>query len=778
MPLATSTNTGWEIGPDGNVQPAGTTAAAAMPHSDVILNSGQVASVPTAYSGAGTPLAASSFYNAGYSAQDLGLNFYAGWEKQKLNTYNLPGIGIVAVNPTGQITALIPQAGAQISLADLKGKTPAEVYNQYLSPAQTAEGAGTGGTTLASTSQMYPDYQAQPSTARPWEGVQAPLETLYGEAIEQYIAGKGGEGPQYFPGMEGYAAQYGTTQPPTVAPLPEAVTTSQEQLKTLAAPGGQLETIAQGGAQALDTVLAGGEIGKTVAGTAAPGTVGAGVSGTLGAVALPSGGATATATAPTVTAPTIDRAGIPTTAPTVTAPTIDTTGAQTVATGVAAPTIDVGAQKGAVGPTTITAPTVSREGLQEVGTQFGAPSLVDRSVQQALTPALQQMLSGKADLSQVQAVTEAAARPLVQQFERAVLPGIGQEATAAGQAAGSRRGVAEGIAAEALQQQIGDIGTQVAYQAYRDALAQQQAGVGEAGKLVAQEAGYGLQAQQLTAETQLALRSLGIDLAKTDAAAQLQAAVASGQLSVEDAKIAANVAMQQAGYTLEARKLQGDLETSLRGMDIDVSKTDAANKLAAAIQAGQLSADHMRLLGDLAKTQAGFDIQADITSGEFNLAAQKIVEQIRNNKTLEALQGAQVGAGLMEEQLSAAMKGLALMPGIMGSLMMPSQVLGQVGAEEFAYDQTVINEAMKQWTYDETQPLRSLQELGAILTGAPMGQDPAIYQQAGYSPSQAQRFAQSAGAGIGTWGMLMTNPVTAPYAGAAGITMALLSYFS
>lgn len=68
------------------------------------------------------------------------------------------------------------------------------------------------------------------------------------------------------------------------------------------------------------------------------------------------------------------------------------------------------------------------------------------------------------------AATEAAVRPLTQNFERTVLPGIRSGAITAGQFGGSRQGIAEGIASEGLLRQIGDVSATVQANAFQKSL--------------------------------------------------------------------------------------------------------------------------------------------------------------------------------------------------------------------------------------------------------------------------------------------------------------------
>ena len=68
------------------------------------------------------------------------------------------------------------------------------------------------------------------------------------------------------------------------------------------------------------------------------------------------------------------------------------------------------------------------------------------------------------------AATEAAIRPLVQQFQQQIIPNIGREAVSAGQFGGTRQGIAEGIAGQELIAQSGDITSRIASEAFQNSL--------------------------------------------------------------------------------------------------------------------------------------------------------------------------------------------------------------------------------------------------------------------------------------------------------------------
>lgn len=65
-----------------------------------------------------------------------------------------------------------------------------------------------------------------------------------------------------------------------------------------------------------------------------------------------------------------------------------------------------------------------------------------------------------------QSAVGAATRPMVEQFTQSVIPQLRSGAVAGGTFGGSRRGLAEGMGAEALARQMGDVASQMGQQAY------------------------------------------------------------------------------------------------------------------------------------------------------------------------------------------------------------------------------------------------------------------------------------------------------------------------
>lgn len=94
--------------------------------------------------------------------------------------------------------------------------------------------------------------------------------------------------------------------------------------------------------------------------------------------------------------------------------------------------------------------------------------------QQATAPGLGFLTGGGAlnvnSNPYLQQAIEAASRPAIRQFENVILPGISQDAISAGGFGGTRQQIAQGLAAQGLQQQLGDTAANIASQGYGQGL--------------------------------------------------------------------------------------------------------------------------------------------------------------------------------------------------------------------------------------------------------------------------------------------------------------------
>lgn len=115
-----------------------------------------------------------------------------------------------------------------------------------------------------------------------------------------------------------------------------------------------------------------------------------------------------------------------------------------------------------------------------------------------IADSLQQSISGQGINPFLNQSIEAGTRGLVNNFQRNIIPSIGDQAGQAGQAGGTRQGIAEGIAAGDLQTTIGDFTNQIFSQGFDQAardrqFAQGLVGQGQGQNLAALLQGGGLQ---------------------------------------------------------------------------------------------------------------------------------------------------------------------------------------------------------------------------------------------------------------------------------------------
>lgn len=98
-------------------------------------------------------------------------------------------------------------------------------------------------------------------------------------------------------------------------------------------------------------------------------------------------------------------------------------------------------------------------GAGVLGNQVGAQNFLMSGA--ALDPNMNPALAG---------VTDAAIRPMIDTFQRQIMPGIANDAVSAGGFGGTRQGIAEGIAASDLNRQVGDVSASIQNNAYNQGL--------------------------------------------------------------------------------------------------------------------------------------------------------------------------------------------------------------------------------------------------------------------------------------------------------------------
>ncbi len=153
-------------------------------------------------------------------------------------------------------------------------------------------------------------------------------------------------------------------------------------------------------------------------------------------------------------------------------------------------------------------PVANIQGVGDIKAQMVDPTQAFGSLGGANpTSSIQQMLTGQANTSTLDPVVNNAMTRMSQNFNEQVMPGLRNEAVAAGQYGSSRQGIAEGLATRGLAQSMGDMSANMYNNAYNTA---QQNMYGTANNM----AGLGLNNAQANAN-----RSLTADT--TNAANQL-----------------------------------------------------------------------------------------------------------------------------------------------------------------------------------------------------------------------------------------------------------------
>ena len=348
---------------------------------------------------------------------------------------------------------------------------------------------------------------------------------------------------------------------------------------------------------------------------------------------------------------------------------------------------------------------------------------------------------------------------------------LGQNLAAARQGTfgGARQALLTGERERGLRTQLGDIqatGSQKAFeqaqqQFERDRAAQIQVGLAnltneqqarvlsESNRL--QSMGMNQDAALKTAlanqQSQLSTQQLGTQTGLQTALANLtnqqQAQVQSeanrlqAQGMNQDAALKTALANQQSQLSTQQLQTQTGLQTALANLtnQQQARVQNAANKL----QAQGMSAENA-LRAALANQQAG------LTVGQQNLQAKLQAQQMGE-------QSRQFGANLGLQGLQQAMAGAQTLGGL-GSAQQEAQLRrlgaqGQVGAEQRAYQQQLLDQAYGDFLRQRDYPLEQLGYFSNLMRGVPVGLSST--QTAYQAPPSAA--SQLAGAGIGALGL-------------------------
>lgn len=198
-------------------------------------------------------------------------------------------------------------------------------------------------------------------------------------------------------------------------------------------------------------------------------------------------------------------------------------------------------------------------------TQYNAPQVGAGGLN--VNDALQGQLNGGQNpfLSQV---AEGALRSSNNNFNRNILPGIGDEASAAGQVGGTRQGIAQGIAAGDQAASSNDIIGRLFAQSFDQQNADRNSAIGTVTNAQGQNAQLGLQTNQLNEAIRAAI--MGEGLTASGQAGQLtQSAAQTGQAGqIAGANTAANLLTQGQSLGTDAMIKNASLLPALQGSNL------------------------------------------------------------------------------------------------------------------------------------------------------------------------------------------------------------------
>lgn len=202
-----------------------------------------------------------------------------------------------------------------------------------------------------------------------------------------------------------------------------------------------------------------------------------------------------------------------------------------------------------------------------------------------LTQSLTQSLQGGAMNPYLSQLTDAALRDSTRQYQTSVIPSINSGAAASGNVGSSRQGIAQGLAAQGLQQQQTDVMSQLYGTAFNQAAQQQTAAQGIVSNAQAQNVQANQSQQQINAAIQQAL------FGQNFSTAQLGTEVGSQNAQFQLQQQQINAAIQQA---LTGQSLAGaQLGTSLYGTGANASQAAGGLSSNLFAQGGAQSLDQL-----------------------------------------------------------------------------------------------------------------------------------------------------------------------------------------
>ena len=408
-----------------------------------------------------------------------------------------------------------------------------------------------------------------------------------------------------------------------------------------------------------------------------------------------------------------------------------------------------------------------RQGLYgyAAGDNFGGAAPARSDAQGLLSDTLRGRFAG-GENPYLGGMIESATRPMLENFQRSVVPAIQSAASAAGRYGSGAMSDALAQAGTDLTRQIGDVGSQLGFQSHAMERGLQNAGIGTA--LQDYLGQQGLQMQGLDRIQSGAQADTGNRLAAASGIAGLRGQDLSA-LS-QGAGLAGQLFGQGAGQTLAAS------QAALGALASQGALQQSANQgvLSGYLQGSGQQLQGLGLLGtlygndanrQLGATQLGLDaygrgqtlagqvgqglIGADLQRGGQQMGAINALLGQGNQQTANALTAAGLGQQGWLNAAQQQLAGLGLAPQLAAQDYVDINAIGQAGGMQDAYSQAQINADIDRYNYGINAPWQYLNQYVALLNNTPWGTTSTVRppQQSGF---QGALGGALTGAGIGT----------------------------
>ena len=301
-----------------------------------------------------------------------------------------------------------------------------------------------------------------------------------------------------------------------------------------------------------------------------------------------------------------------------------------------------------------------------------------------------------------QQMMQAATRPLEQQFAQQVLPGISSLYSKSGRLGSGSMERALGTATESFGRALGDVTSNLAGSQFQQERQLQQQALGQLAGVSAQDiqtrlAGAGAleQAQRAATSQQAGIAGQLAGLSQQDIANRLAAA---GSME----------ASQRAGISQQA---------GLAGQLAGLSAQDIQTRLAGAGGLQQAQAQGIAQQSGLLGQIGGFT-QQDIANRLAGATGLQGAQQAALGTQLQAASGV---SSAQSTDLARQLQASLAAPQIFGQQFLPSQALGQVGAQQEAIAAQPLQEQLSRFQFGQQLPYQQLQGYLSSVYGSPMG---------------------------------------------------------